>query len=100
MSDINRPVYKVWGNTLRFGNVAEERTERGWTYYKVNWVDDGRYESAIQNMLELRRDEYDSDYEWHRRDHIRFFEPEDMIQKIDMVKRINMVRKINMLEVE
>ena len=86
MSDINKPVYQYWARTLRFGNVAEERTERGWTYYKVNWVDDGKYESAIQNMLELRRDEYDSDYEWHRRDHIRFFEPEDMIKKINMLE--------------
>tara|TARA_Y100000816_G_scaffold145675_1_gene103366 strand:+ start:258 stop:524 length:267 start_codon:yes stop_codon:yes gene_type:complete len=86
MSRLGRPVYKVWGNTLRFGNVAEERTERSWKYYKVDWVDDGAHEQAIQSMLSLRRDEYDSSHEWHRGDHINFFEPEDMIRRINMLE--------------
>tara|TARA_Y100000817_G_scaffold205943_1_gene161427 strand:+ start:632 stop:898 length:267 start_codon:yes stop_codon:yes gene_type:complete len=86
MSRLGRPVYKVWGNTLRFGNVAEERTERSWKYYKVDWVDDGAHEQAIQSMLSLRRDEYDPSHEWHRGDHINFFEPEDMIRRINMLE--------------
>ncbi len=86
MSDINRPVYQFWSRTLRFGNVAEERTERGWKYYKVNWVDDGAYKQAIQSMLSLRRDEYDPSHEWYRRDHINFFEPESMIKRINMLE--------------
>ena len=86
MSRLGRPVYKVWGNTLRFGNVAEERTARSWKYYKVDWVDDGAHEQAIQSMLSLRRDEYDPSHEWHRGDHINFFEPEDMIRRINMLE--------------
>ena len=86
MSRLGRPVYKVWGNTLRFGNVAEERTERSWKYYKVDWVDDGAHEQAIQSMLSLRRDEYDPSHEWYRRDHINFFEPESMIKRINMLE--------------
>ena len=86
MSRLGRPVYKVWGNTLRFGNAAEERTERSWKYYKVDWVDDGAHEQAIQSMLSLRRDEYDPSHEWHRGDHINFFEPEDMIRRINMLE--------------
>ena len=86
MSRLGRPVYKVWGNTLRFGNVAEERTERSWKYSKVDWVDDGAHEQAIQSMLSLRRDEYDPSHEWHRGDHINFFEPEDMIRRINMLE--------------
>ena len=86
MSDINKPVYQFWSRTLRFGNVAEERTERGWKYYKVNWVDDGLYEQTIANMLSLRRDEYDPSHEWYRRDHINFFEPESMIKRINMLE--------------
>ena len=86
MSRLGRPVYKVWGNTLRFGNVAEERTERSWKYYKVDWVDDGAHEQAIQSMLSLRRDEYDPSHEWHRGDHINFFEPEDLIRRINMLE--------------
>ena len=86
MSRLGRPVYKVWGNTLRFGNVAEERTERSWKYYKVDWVDDGAHEQAIQSMLSLRRDEYDPSHEWHRGDHINFFEPESMIKRINMLE--------------
>ena len=86
MSRLGRPVYKVWGNTLRFGNVAEERTERRWKYYKVDWVDDGAHDQAFQSMLSLRRDEYDPSHEWHRGDHINFFEPEDMIRRINMLE--------------
>ena len=86
MSDINKPVYQFWARTLRFGNVAEERTERGWKYYKVNWVDDGAHKQAIQSMLSLRRDEYDPSHEWYRRDHINFFEPESMIKRINMLE--------------
>ena len=86
MSDINRPVYQFWSRTLRFGNVAEERTERGWKYYKVNWVDDGAHEQAIQSMLSLRRDEYDANHEWYRRDHINFFEPDKVVARINKLE--------------
>ena len=55
-------------------------------YYKVDWVDDGAHEQAIQSMLSLRRDEYDPSHEWHRGDHINFFEPEDMIRRINMLE--------------
>jgi len=86
MSRLGRPVYKVWGTTLRFGNVAEEKTERSWKYYKVDWVDDGAHERATQWMLSLRGDTYDESHEWHRGDHVRFFEPEEMISRINMLE--------------
>ena len=86
MSSISKPVYQVWGTTLRFGNVAEEKTEKGWKYYKVDWVDDEAHEQATQWMLSLRGDTYDSSYEWHRTDHVRFFEPEEMISRINKLE--------------
>jgi len=66
--------------------VAEEKTEKGWTFYKVDWVDDELHERAIASMLSLRRDEHDSSHEWHRTDHVRFFEPEKMISRINMLE--------------
>ena len=86
MSDINRPVYQFWARTLRFGRIAEEKKEGLWKYYKVDWVDDGAHEQAIQSMLSLRRDEYDPSHEWHRRDHVNFFEPESMIKRINTLE--------------
>ena len=86
MSRLGRPVYKVWGNTLRFGNVAEERTERSWIYYKDDWVDDGAHEQAIQSMLSLRRDEYDPSHEWHRTDKVNFFEPKELVSRINVLE--------------
>jgi len=49
-------------------------------------VDDELHEQATQWMLSLRGDEYDSQYEWYRTDHIRFFEPEEMISRINMLE--------------
>ena len=76
-------VYQAWSGTLRFGNVAEERTERGWKYYRVDWVDDELYEHATHYMLGLRNDEYDPKYEWHRSDHVRLFDPDEFIEAIN-----------------
>ena len=86
MSSISKPVYQSWGGTLRFGNVAEEKTEKGWTFYKVDWVDDELHERAITSMLSLRRGTYDPSPEWHRTDHIRCFEPEGMISRINKLE--------------
>ena len=86
MSSISKPVYQSWGGTLRFGNVAEEKTERGWKFYKVDWVDDELHERAITSMLSLRRGTYDASHEWHRTDHVRFFEPDEMISTINKLE--------------
>ena len=86
MSSISKPVYQSWGGTLRFGNVAEEKTEKGWTFYKVDWVDDGLHERAIASMLSLRRGTYDANHEWHRTDHVNFFEPDEMISTINKLE--------------
>ena len=86
MSSISKPVYQVWGTTLRFGNVAEEKTEKGWKFYKVDWVDDETHEQAVQWMLSLRGDDYNPDHEWYRTDHVRFFEPEEMISRINKLE--------------
>ena len=81
-----KSVYQAWSGTIRFGNVAEERTERGWKYYRVDWVDDEPYERATRDMLELRGEEYDPNYEWYRRDHVRFFEPDVLVETINKLK--------------
>ena len=86
MSKLGKPVYKVWSRRLRFGNVIEERNEKGWSYYKVNWVKDGEYERSIQDMLKLRGEEYDPKYEWYRRDHINFFEPDKVVARINKLE--------------
>jgi len=86
VSSISKPVYQSWGGTLRFGNVAEEKTEKGWKFYKVDWVDDELHERAIASMLSLRRGTYDANHEWHRTDHVNFFEPDEMISTINKLE--------------
>ena len=64
MSFIGKPVYKVWAtNALRFGNVAEEKTENGRKYVRVNWKDDVDYQMDVKRVIEFRKVEYDSSHE-------------------------------------
>jgi hypothetical protein len=76
MSFIGKPVYKVWAtNALRFGNVTAEKTKDGWKYVRVDWKDDGAYEMDTKRVVELRNIEYDKEFEWHRVDQVKLFDP-------------------------
>ena len=76
MSFIGKPVYKVWAvNGLRFGKVAEEKIENGRKYVRVDWKDDEAHEMDIKRVVKLRYIEYDKEHEWHRIDHVKFFDP-------------------------
>ena len=86
---INKPVYQVWANTLRFGVVTEEKIEKNWKYFRVRWVMDDAYRQAIKSMLELRSEEYDPNHEWHRRDHLVFYDPQELWMKTKMTDEIS-----------
>ena len=76
MSFIGKPVYKVWAtNALRFGNVTAEKTKDGWKYVRDDWKDDEAHEMDIKRVVKLRNIEYDKEHEWHRIDHVKFFDP-------------------------
>ena len=80
MSFIGKPVYKVWAtNALRFGNVAEEKTENGRKYVRVDWKDDSAYQMDVKRVTELRNINYDSNHEWDYVGNIKVFDPSKMI---------------------
>ena len=75
---INKPVYQVWSNTLRFWIVAEERMEGHWKQYRVEWVMDEAYEQVKEE---------DPNHEWHRCDHLVFYDPQQLLLKVGLAKR-------------
>ena len=83
MSFIGKPVYKVWAtNALRFGNGAEEKTENGRKYVRVNWKDDVEYQMDVKRVVEFRKVEYDSSHEWDYIGNVKVFDPSKMISTL------------------
>ena len=83
MSFIGKPVYKVWAtNSLRFGKVVEEKTKDNRKYVKVDWKDDEAYERDAARVIKLRNVKHDEEYEWHRIDNVKVFNPSTMISTI------------------
>ena len=67
MSNIQKRVYRVWSDTLRHGEIVEEKLERGWKYFRIRWMADSKYE-RLQNNNE-------KDNRWYRRDHVVIYDP-------------------------
>ena len=83
MSFIGKPVYKIWAtNALLFGNVTAEKTKDGWKYVRVDWKNDEAYEIDIERVIKLRNIEYDEERAWHRIDHVKFFNPSEMVETL------------------
>ena len=83
MSFIGKAVYKIWAtNALLFGNVTAEKTKDGWKYVRVDWKNDEAYKMDVTRVVKLRNVEYDKEHEWHRIDHVKFFNPLEMVETL------------------
>ena len=81
---IGKTVWRTFGdNTLRFGTVVEEKTEGGWKFVRVDWVDDHEFKMARQRLIELRG--IDSRSDWDRVDKVAVFNKEELLNKIQKV---------------
>ena len=67
MSNIQKRVYRVWSDTLRHGEIVEEKLERGWKYFRIRWMNDSVYENLCNNS--------EPDNEWYRTDHVVIYNP-------------------------
>ena len=89
MTHVGKQVYTLFGNnTLRFGNIVEEKMESDggpeWKFVRVDWVDDGAFEQDRQRVIQFRG--YDKYSDWYRIDKIKVFNCSQMIKKI---KKLN-----------
>tara|TARA_R110002012_G_scaffold179221_1_gene344803 strand:- start:47 stop:325 length:279 start_codon:yes stop_codon:yes gene_type:complete len=89
LTHVGKQVYTLFGNnTLRFGNVVEEKMEdsggHDWKFVRVDWVDDNEFEQDRQRVIQFRG--YDKYSDWYRIDKIKVFNCSQMIKKI---KKLN-----------
>jgi len=78
MIDKNKSVWSKFGGSLRFGNVKEEKIEKGWKFLKINWMDDEAYEASISWKSKMRGGR-DFTKTWYRIDEVKVFTPAKMI---------------------
>ena len=81
-SIIGQPVFLPWGETLRFGNIIEERMEENIRYVKVNWKNDEEFETAKAWDLEMSGDNARRYGEWHKITKLFQFERERFLSTI------------------
>ena len=79
MDFIGKSVYMIWSaNGLRFGSIAEQKTENSWTFFRINWQDDEEYQSATKWKSQLRNTTYfEPDLVWYRCDKVRIIHNPD-----------------------
>ena len=79
---IGKTVWRTFGNTgLRFGTIVEEKQCDGWKYVRVNWVDDHGFEMDRQRLVNLRGEDFRSD--WSRIDKVHVFDKQKILNKIN-----------------
>ena len=78
-------VRQEYSGILRFGKVKEvvEGSDQ-WSYIKVDWVDDEKYESSLAWKEEIRKESYYKDL-WRI----------DNVQRIDINKTIQTLLKLS-----
>lgn len=79
-------VKQEYSGILRLGKVKEVIKGEGndkWSYVKVDWVDDEKYESSIAWKEEVRKESYHQDL-WRV----------DNVQRIDINKTIQTLLKL------
>lgn len=80
-------VFQLYGGMHRYGSVKEINRDMngdGWTWLKIDWIDDEEYERAMKWKAELRNkkpDEFILEY-----------------YRCDDVHRINVDRTLNILK--
>tara|TARA_R100000231_G_C5224198_1_gene134498 strand:- start:51 stop:302 length:252 start_codon:yes stop_codon:yes gene_type:complete len=79
---VGKTVWRTFGdNGLRFGTVVEEKKHEGWSYVRVEWVDDYEFEMARQRLIKLRG--VDCRSKWDRVDKVKVFDKKEIINKIN-----------------
>ena len=78
-------VKQEYSGILRFGKVKEVvKGSDQWSYVKVDWVDDEKYESSIVWKEKVRKESYHQDL-WRI----------DNVQRIDINKTIQTLLKLS-----
>jgi hypothetical protein len=86
MNLIGKSVSHVFADTFRFGTVTEEKTENSWTYVKVIWTDDEKYEMDKQRVIKLRG--YNKYSEWYRIDSVNIIDTTSMINTLKKLEKV------------
>jgi Lon protease-like protein len=47
-------VFQEYQGIRRYGVIRERYEEKGWAHFKVDWVEDGAYNRAMNTLAELR----------------------------------------------
>ena len=90
MTHVGKQVYTTFGNnSLRFGNVVEEKMEKDggvheWKFVRVKWIDDEAFEQDRASVIKFRG--YDKYSDWYRIDRIKVFNCSRLIKTI---KKLN-----------
>ena len=81
-SFIGQPVFLPWGETLRFGNIIEEKMEDRIRYVRVDWKNDEEHEARKEWDLKMSPANERRYGEWHKITNLFQFEPEKMLSTI------------------
>ena len=82
---INDTVMQVLGSSVLVGTVNETRKENGWLFAKVEWIPTDAHQGLstnIENMLEIRRQDYNPETEWVRCSKLININPEALIEAL------------------
>ena len=79
---VGKNVWTKYGNhEFRCGTIVEEKMKGKWKFVRVDWIDDHGFEMDRQRLIDLRGEDYRSD--WSRIDKIHVFDKNEMIEKIN-----------------
>ena len=77
---INDVVFQEYQGIRRFGVVVGETTKNKWKWVRVQWFNDEVYESAMQNLKQLRGGDHALDE--YRIDQVRVIDPSHEVQTL------------------
>jgi hypothetical protein len=89
---INDTVGQVQGSSLLVGTVRETKKENGWLFAKVEWALTEAQQSIrtnVENMLAIRRQEYDPETEWIRCSKLININPAALIEVLRQYERFD-----------
>lgn len=79
---IGKKVWAKYGNDdFRCGTIVEEKIEDKWKFVRVDWIDDHGFEMDRQRLIDLRGEDFRSD--WSRIDKVHIFDKQEILNKIN-----------------
>jgi len=83
---IGQKVWTTYGDlSLLFGTVREEKTEGGWKYVKVDWINDETRQKYNNWKADLRNEGLNPEYDWFKWSSIRKLDVDSMISDLQKV---------------